>query len=75
MSIVDAAWPHDKIGRPIMAETSFAQQGQNDRWTTAGKGAIDQRIANGVIGVLVNDPSSSYHSSIQSLSGTASTCQ
>jgi hypothetical protein len=67
-------WLHNKIGRPIMAETSFAGAGQ-DRWTTAGASAINERIASGVIGVLVNSPADDYESSIQSLSGLSSTCQ
>ena len=67
------AWLHDKIGRPIMAETSFAGQGQDDRWLSAGAGAINERISNGVIGVLINNPPGNYQSSI--LSGLDSTCQ
>jgi hypothetical protein len=68
-------WLKTKTGRPIMAETSYAGSGQDDRWTTAGVTNINQRIQEGVIAVLVNKPSSNYASTIASFSGISSVCQ
>ena len=67
------AWLHQKTGKKLMAETSYASSGQNDRWSTASATAINGRISNGVIGVLVNNPPSNYQSVTGSLS-LASTC-
>ncbi len=50
-----------------MAETSYAGEGQADRWTNASASAINSRISEGVIGVLVNNPGSNYQSAIGSL--------
>jgi hypothetical protein len=61
------AWLHQKTGRPIMAETSFAGSGQDDRWTSASASQINARISEGVIAVLVNNPGSDYQSAMQSL--------
>ena len=62
-------------GRPIMAETSY-DGGGNDRWTNASASAINERISEGVIAVLVNSPAGGYESSIQSFSGQLnSVCQ
>ena len=58
------SWLRQKTGRPIMAETSYAGDGQPDRWTNASASAINSRITEGVIGVLVNNPSSSYQSAV-----------
>jgi hypothetical protein len=55
-------WLHKKTGRTIMAETSFAGAGQADRWTTTTASNINQRIASGVIGVLVTNPAGNYQS-------------
>ena len=60
-------WLGRKTGRPIMAETSYAGNGQPDRWTNASASAINSRIAEGVIGVLVDKPASNYQSAIASL--------
>jgi hypothetical protein len=60
-------WLRQKTGRPIMAETSYAGDGQADRWTSATASAINSRISEGVIGVLVDSPSSNYQSAIDSL--------
>jgi hypothetical protein len=69
------AWLRQKTGRKIMAETSFAGPGVNDRWTTTSAANINGRIASGVIGVLVNSPGSNYQSTIQSLgAGLNGTC-
>jgi hypothetical protein len=61
------AWLSQKTGRPIMAETSFATAGQNDRWTTTTAANINARINEGVIGVLVNAPASTYQSTMTTL--------
>jgi hypothetical protein len=60
-------WLRQKTGRPIMAETSYAGDGQPDRWTNASASAINSRIAEGVIGALVDNPGSNYESAIDSL--------
>ena len=60
-------WLRQKTGRPIMAETSYAGDGQADRWTNAASSAINSRISEGVIGVLVDSPGSNYESAIASL--------
>jgi hypothetical protein len=60
-------WLRRKTGRPIMAETSYAGSGQADRWTNASASAINSRISEGVIGVLVDKPGSNYESAIGSL--------
>jgi hypothetical protein len=67
------AWLHQKTNKKIMAETSYAGSGQNDRWSTASAAAINARVANGVIGVLVTNPPSTYQSVSTSLS-LSSTC-
>ncbi|MGC4087928.1 MAG: hypothetical protein QM756_08530 [Polyangiaceae bacterium] len=67
------AWLHTKTGKKIMAETSYAGSGANDRWTTTTAANINARISNGVIGVLVNNPPSNYQSTIGSFS-LDSTC-
>jgi len=61
------AWLFQKTGRHIMAETSFATAGQNDRWTTASAANINARITEGVIGVNVNAPGSNYQTQINGL--------
>jgi hypothetical protein len=66
-------WLHGTTGLPILAETSFAGSGAPDRWSTTTAANINARIANGVIGVHVNSPSSSYQSAIGALS-LSSTC-
>jgi hypothetical protein len=69
-------WLRRKTGRPIMAETSYAGTGQADRWTNAAASAINSRISEGVIGVLVDKPGSNYESAIGSLgSQLNSVCQ
>jgi hypothetical protein len=60
-------WLRQKTGRPIMAETSYAGNGQADRWTNASASAINSRISEGVIGVLVDNPGSNYQRAIGSL--------
>lgn len=50
-----------------MADTSYAGDGQADRWTNAPASAINSRISEGVIGVLVDSPGSNYESAIDSL--------
>ena len=60
-------WLRQKTGRPIMAETSYAKNGQADRWTNASASAINSRISEGVIGVLIDSPGSNYQSAIGSL--------
>jgi hypothetical protein len=68
-------WLHKKTGRKIMAETSFAGSGSADRWSTTTAANINARIANGVVGVLVNNPGASYQSAIDTLSPSLSlTC-
>jgi hypothetical protein len=62
------AWLHQKTNKKIMAETSYAGSGQNDRWSSASAASINARVANGVIGVLVTNPPSSYQSISTSLS-------
>jgi hypothetical protein len=60
-------WLRQKTGRPIIAETSYAGNGQADRWTNVSASAINSRISEGVIGVLVDNPGSNYQSAIGSL--------
>ncbi|HEX6275018.1 MAG TPA: hypothetical protein VFZ53_18375 [Polyangiaceae bacterium] len=60
-------WLRQKTGRPIMAETSYAKDGQADRWTNASVSALNSRISEGVIGVLVDSPGSNYESAIAGL--------
>ncbi len=60
-------WLRQKTGRPIMAETSYAGNSQADRWTNASASAINSRISEGVIGVLVDKPGSNYANAIDSL--------
>ena len=62
------SWLHQKTGRPIMAETSYAGSGSDDRWTSASASQINSRISEGVIAVLVNNPASDYQSDISTLS-------
>jgi hypothetical protein len=70
------AWLHQFTGKNIMAETSYAGSGVDDRWTTTTAANIDARIANGVIAVLVNSPPSTYQTTMGTLGpGLASTCQ
>jgi len=70
------AWLHGYTGKSIMAETSYAPSGANDRWTTATAASINERIGHGVIGVLVNNPAASYQSTIGTLTPQlGSTCQ
>jgi hypothetical protein len=61
------AWLHGYTGKQIMAETSYAGSGANDRWTTAQAANINERIAHGVIGVLVNNPPATYQTALGSL--------
>ena len=61
-------WLHTYTGLNIMAETSFAGSGQDDRWSTASASDINARMNSGVVGVLVNNPPSNYQSAISSLS-------
>ncbi len=67
-------WLHDYTGLKIMAETSFAGAGANNRWTSTTAANINARIANGVIGVLVSNPPSTYQSNISGFSSLSSTC-
>jgi len=61
------AWLSETTGRPIMAETSFAGSGQDDRWTSASASDIDARIAEGVIAVLINNPDPDFSSQLAAL--------
>ncbi len=69
-------WLHTFTGKKIMAETSFAGSGTADRWSTTTAANIDARIANGVIGVHVNNPASNYQTAFTALNnaGLSSTC-
>jgi hypothetical protein len=70
------AWLHQRTGKPIMVETSFAGAGVSDRWTDATAAEISQRISEGVIGVHVNAPASNYTSVTATLSSQlGSVCQ
>lgn len=69
------AWLHNSTGLKIMAETSYAGSGANDRWSTTTAANINARIANGVIGVLVNSPPSNYQTAFAALNPSlSSTC-
>jgi hypothetical protein len=69
------AWLHSYTGKKIMAETSYQSSSSGDRWSTTTAANINARIANGVIGVLVNQPPSNYQSAFTTLgSSLNSTC-
>ncbi len=69
------AWLHNHTGLKIMAETSYQSSSSGDRWSTTTAANINARIANGVIGVLVNQPPSNYQSAFTALnSNLNSTC-
>jgi hypothetical protein len=68
------AWLHNNTGLNIMAETSYASNGANDRWTTTTAANINARISSGVIGVLVNSPPSNYQTAISGFSSLNATC-
>jgi hypothetical protein len=70
------AWLSQKTGATIMAETSWAGQGQDDRWSTASATDINSRISEGVTAVLVDSPGSGYTAAVDGLRGQlGSTCQ
>lgn len=62
-------------GKSIMAETSNVSGGGNDHWSTISASLINERIAEGVIAVHVNSPSSGYQSAISGFSSLSSVCQ
>jgi hypothetical protein len=69
------AWLYQETGRKIMVDTEFASAGDDDHWTTATVAQINQRIANGVIGVNVTSPPGGYLTTISSLEpNLQSTC-
>ena len=69
------AWLHSNTGLKIMAETSYQSSSSGDRWSTTTAANINARIANGVIGVLVNQPPSNYQSAFTALNSSLnSTC-
>ncbi len=55
---------YQKIGRPIMAETSW---GSDDRWTTASVADINARISEGVIATHINHPNGNLESAKETL--------
>ena len=57
-----------------MTETSFAGAGAADRWTTTTAANINQRIADGIVGVNVVNPAASLMTSVQSFT-LNSVCQ
>ena len=68
-------WLFQTTGRKIMAETSYANASQDDRWTSTTAANINARITNGVIGVLVNNPHTDYQTRIDALNPSLnSTC-
>jgi 3-deoxy-D-arabino-heptulosonate 7-phosphate (DAHP) synthase len=70
------AYLHSRTDKTIMVDTSYASSGQPDRWSTATASALNDRIAEGVVGVLVSSPASNYQSAIQNLSSQlGSVCQ
>jgi hypothetical protein len=70
------AWLHGYTGKQIMAETSYQSSSSGDRWSTTTAANINARIANGVIGVLVNRPPSNYQTAFTALNPSlGSTCQ
>lgn len=63
------AWLHQKTGLPIMAETSY---GAPDRWmSSATEANVNERIANGVVGTLINFPKSAWTSAADFTSKTS----
>ena len=67
-AVATYTWLQQKTGRTIMAETSFAGAGAADRWTTTTAANLNQRIAEGVVGVGVVNPASNLQTAIQGLS-------
>jgi hypothetical protein len=72
------SWLYSFTGKKIMAETSYAGAGVDDRWTTTTAANINARIASGVISVLVNSPpwtsAATFQSATSGFSALNSTC-
>jgi hypothetical protein len=63
-------------GKPIIADTSFGVTTMQDSWSTASVATLNDRIADGVVGVLIYPTPGDYQQRINSLSGgLQSTCQ
>jgi hypothetical protein len=73
-SVATYTWLRQKTGRTIMAETSFAGAGTPDRWTTTTAANINQRIAEGIVGVGVTNPAANMQTAIQGFA-LSSVCQ
>lgn len=62
-------------GKSILADTSFGITTMQDSWSTATAATLNQRIADGVVGVLIYPTPGDYAQRIGALGGLTSTCQ
>jgi len=58
---------HQLTGKPILVDTSFGVSTQANTWSTASADVLNQRIADGVAGVLINPTPSNYQNQINTL--------
>ncbi len=59
---------HELTGKPILVDTSFGVSTQANTWSSASADVLNQRIADGVAGVLINPTPSNYQGQINDLS-------
>jgi hypothetical protein len=62
-------------GRPLLADTSFGVTTMADTWSAGTAANLNARIADGVVGALVEPMPGNYQQRIQTLAGLNSTCQ
>jgi hypothetical protein len=60
---------HELTGLPIWVDTSFGLSQAADSWTGIGADELNQRIADGVIGVNITEPPGDYQSRADGLRG------
>ena len=58
---------YELTGKPFLIDTSFGVSTQANTWSSASADVINQRIADGVAGVLINPMPGGYESQISTL--------
>jgi len=64
---------YELTGKPFLIDTSFGVSTQANTWSSASADVINQRIADGVAGVLINPMPGGYQSQISTLTPSLDT--
>jgi hypothetical protein len=61
-------------GKPLLVDTSFGVTNMQDTWSTATPATLNARIADGVVGALVEPMPNNYQQRITALGALSNTC-